>query len=223
MKHTATMEVDMSKSKAKKKPSAAGTEIKAADAATIVEDAFGNYLIRAGRLNGDFIARAFPGTGSKSQGLIAEASGTSEADAIEALKESLRARSANRTEARRWDDRSDSAIPAKEEFVEALRQMKLTDSQLAMLKALAIAGDDGMTLAASTRASGYKSEDTAMKALKRAGSLVGDFLGVESRSVAANESRDAREVLGYCIEGEAETASVWVMHDELRHAVRSAL
>lgn len=223
MKRTATMDIDMSKSKAKKKPSAAGTQIKAADAATIVEDAFGNYLIRAGRLNGDFIARAFPATGSRSQGLIAEASGTSEADAIEALKESLRARSANRTEARRWDERSDSAIPSKEEFIEALRQMKLTDSQLAMLKALAVAGDDGMTLAASTRASGYKSQDTAMKALKRAGSLVGDFLGVEPRSGAATDPKDAREVLGYLIEGESETASVWVMHDELRHAVRSVI
>ncbi len=211
----------MSKSKSKKKPSAAGTEIKAADAATIVEDAFGNYLIRAGRLNGDFIARAFPATGSRSQGLIAEASGTSEADAIEALKESLRARSATRTETRRWDDRSDSAVPSKEEFIEALRQMKLTDAQSAMLKAHAVAGDDGMTLAALTRASGYKSEDTAMKALKRAGSLVGDFLGVEIRSSAEKDPKDAREVLGYCIE--AETASVWVMHDELRHAVRSAI
>lgn len=213
----------MSKSKTKKKPSAAGTEIRAADAATIVEDAFGNYLIRAGRLNGDFIARAFPSTGSRSQGLIAEASGTSEADAIETLKESLRLRRAKRTEARRWDERSDTSIPSREEFVEALRQMKLTDAQLAMLKAHAVAGDDGMTLAALTRASGYKSEDTAMKALKRAGSLVGDFLGVETRPDAAKDPKDAREVLGYCIKGDAETASVWVMHDEMRHAVRSAV
>jgi hypothetical protein len=210
----------VSKSKTKKKPSAAGTEIRAADAATIVEDAFGNYLIRAGRLNGDFIARAFPATGSKSQGLIAEASGTSEADAIETLKENLRVRGTKRTEARRWEERSDISIPSKEEFIEALRHMKLTDSQLAMLKAHAVAGDDGMTLAALTRASGYKSEDTAMKALKRAGSLVGDFLGVKTRSGAEKDITDAREVLSYCIE--AETASVWVMHDELRHAVRSA-
>ncbi|WP_420556977.1 hypothetical protein [Roseovarius sp.] len=213
----------MSKKKSKNKPGAAGTEIKPADAATIVEDAFGNYLIRAGRLNGDFIARAFPATGSRSQGLIAEASGTSEADAIEALKENLRARSANRTEARRWDERSDTSIPGKEEFIEALRQMKLTDAQLAMLRAHAVAGDDGMTLAALTRASGYKSEDTAMKALKRAGSLVGDFLGLDPRSDAANDPRDAREVLGYLVEADTETASVWVMHTELRNAVRSSI
>lgn len=213
----------MSKNKSKNKPGAAGTEIKPADAATVVEDAFGNYLIRAGRLNGDFIARAFPATGSRSQGLIAEASGTSEADAIEALKENLRARSANRTQARRWDERSDTSIPGKEEFIEALRQMKLTDAQLAMLRAHAVAGDDGMTLAALTRASGYKSEDTAMKALKRAGSLVGDFLGLNPRSDAANEPRDAREVLGYLVEADTETASIWVMHTELRNAVRSAI
>lgn len=213
----------MSKSKLKKKASAAGTEIKTSDAATIVEDAFGNYLIRAGRLNGDFIARAFPAMGSKSQGLIAEATGTSEADAIETLKESLRIRSATRTQARRWDERSDTAIPSKAEFIEALRQMKMTDAQLAMLKAHAVAGENGMTLAALTRASGYKSQDTALKALKRAGSLVGDFLGVDIQPDAANDKKDAREVLGYPIEGDTDAASVWVMHDELRDAVRSAV
>lgn len=223
VKRTASKDIDMSKSKTKKKSRAAGTEIKAADAATIVEDGFGSYLIRAGRLNGNFVARAFPETGSRSQGLIAEASGTSEADAIEALKEILRIRGAERTEARRWEGRSDISIPSKEEFSEALGQMKLTDAQLAMLKAHAIAGDDGMSMAALTRAAGYKSEDTAVKALKRAGSHVADFLGVETQTDAANDQKDAREILGYCIEGDAETASVWVMHDELRHAVRSII
>lgn len=213
----------MSKRKAKKKASAAGTEIKAADAATIVEDAFGNYLIRAGRLNGNFIARAFPATGSRSQGLIAEASGTSEADAIETLKERLRIRDAERAEARRWEGRSDISIPSKEEFTEALGQMRLTEAQLAMLKAHAFAGDNGMTPTALTRASGYNSEDTAVKALKRAGSHLADFLGVETQTDSANDQKDAREILGYCIEGDSETASVWVMHDELRHAVRSTI
>ncbi len=215
--------MNVSKSETKTKAGVAKPEIRSVDAATIVEDAFGNYLIRAGRLNGNFIARAFPSAGSNSQGLIAEASGTSEADAIETLKESLRIRGAKRMEARRWDERSDTSVPSKEEFIEALRQMKLTDAQSAMLKAHAVTGDDGMTPAALTRASGYKSEDTAMKALKRAGSLVADFLGVDTRSDEAKAPQDAREVLGYCVEGDAETASVWVMHDELRHAVRSAI
>lgn len=213
----------MSKSKTKKKPGTAGTKIKTVDAATIIEDAFGNYLIRAGRLNGDFIARAFPAAGSRSQGVIAEASGTSESDAIETLKESLRIRGAQRTEARRWEERSDIPIPSQAEFSEALCHMKLTDAQLAMLKAHAFAGDNGMTLAALTRASGYKSEDTAMKALKRAGSHIASFLGVESLSDASDDQRDVRNILGYCIDGDAETASVWVMHDELRHAVRSTI
>lgn len=211
----------VSKYKKRKQAGEAESRVRKADVATIVEDEFENYLIRAGRLSGNFIARAFPKANSKSQGLIAEASGTSEADAIEALKETLRTRGAQRTKARRRDERSGASIPSKEEFVEALRQTRFTDAQMAMLKAHAISGEDGMTLAALTRAAGYKSPDTAMKALKRAGSLVGDYLGADTRSSDQSDQYDERDVLGYCIESDADVSPVWVMHEELRQAVYS--
>ncbi|WP_103764529.1 hypothetical protein [Roseovarius confluentis] len=213
----------MSKKKSGKQRGSKESVRSATDVGTIIEDEFGHYRIRAGRLNGDFIARAFPKSSSNSQGLIAEASGTSEADAVEALKEVLTSRSKKHTEERRWEERSATAVPSKEEFIEALRQTSLTEPQVAMLKAHAIAGERGMSLAALGRAAGYKSQDTVLRTFKRAGSLVSDFLGVEIQSDRANDRQDARQVLGYCVETDTDTAALWVMHSELRDAIREAL
>ena len=93
-----------------KKPRAAskahGTET---DLGKIIEEEFGRYRIRAGRLSGNFVARAFPKLGSNSQGLMAEAAGASGEEAIEALKDRLRERDVQRTAARRWEPRGPSS------------------------------------------------------------------------------------------------------------------
>lgn len=211
------------KSTGKKRAVAHKSGQNATDVTSIVEDEFGNYRIKAGRLKGNFIARAFPKSGSNSQGLMAEASGASESDAIAALKVMLGDRTAQRTAARRWELRSDISVPSKEEFIEALRQTNLTDAQLAMLKAQAIAGEEGLTKTDLMNAAGYKSQDTAIKVLAKAGALVVDFLGVELTSEDAADQQDATRVLGFRQKTGQDERILWVMHEEMRHAVRATL
>ena len=80
------------------------------DAASILEDEYGNYRIRAGRLSGNFVARAFPKSVNENKGLMAEASGSSEQEAISALKILLDERGAQRVAARRWEQRSEISV-----------------------------------------------------------------------------------------------------------------
>lgn len=213
----------MAKSKAKNPAGGSTSKGNGTDVSSIVEDEFGNYRIRAGRLSGNFIARAFPKPGSNSQGLMAEASGASEGEAIAALKVLLGEREAQRTAARRWELRSRVSVPSKEEFVEALGQTKLSATQLSMLKAQAIAGEKGLTATALMNAAGYRSQDTAIKVLARAGALVADFLGVEILPDEAPGQHEAARVLGFREEGRQDSSALWVMHEELRHAVWSTL
>ena len=100
------------------------------DASAIVEAEFGRYRIKAGRLTGNFVARAFLKGRSNGHGMMAEASGGSEDEAIAALKSLLSDREDQRTEARRWEQRSNISVPSQEEFVEALQQTNLTENQL---------------------------------------------------------------------------------------------
>ena len=163
----------------------------------IVEDEFGNYKIRAGQLNGVFVARAFPKHSARSQGLMAEAKGASETDAIEALKSLLSEREEGRSAARRWEARSDSSVPTQEEFIEALRQTNLSPSQRSMLKAEALAGEDGLVAVSIMNAGGYKSRDAAIKALSKAGILIADFIGLDLPDGDKEGMDPALGVLGY--------------------------
>lgn len=212
----------MARSKTKKAVSAKSRST-SVDLSSIVEDEFGNYRIRAGRLSGNFVARAFPKTGAMSQGLMAEATGASEIEAIAELKSLLGERDAKRTAARRWELRSNISVPSKEEYVEALRQTKLSEPQLSMLKAQAIAGEKGLTTIALMNAAGYKSRDMAIKVMVRAGALVGDFLGVEVQSDDSPERYQAACVLGFREETRQDAPEIWIMHEELRHAVWATL
>lgn len=186
---------------------------------SIVEDEFGNYKIRAGQLNGVFVARAFPRHSAKSQGLMAEAKGKSEDDAIEALKTLLTEREAERTAARRWEARSDTTVATQEEFFEALRQSNLSAAQRSMLKALALAGEDGLVAVSIMNAGGYKSQDAAIKALAKAGALIADFIGLEAPAADKAGSEHAIAILGYRSSEDVEAPLHLIMHEELREAV----
>ena len=192
------------------------------DAASILEDEYGNYRIRAGRLSGNFVARAFPKSINDNKGLMAEATGASEKEAIAALKILLDERGAERVAARRWDQRSEISVPSVEEFTEALRQAALSEPQMAMLKTQAFAGGEGLTMAKLMHAAGYRSEATASKVYARAGALIADYLGVDLTSVETEDKNDAARVFGYLEDGEAETPALMVMHEEMRHAVIAA-
>lgn len=189
----------------------------------IVEDEFGHYRIRAGRLSGNFVARAFPNSSSSGQGLIAEAQGSSQDDAIAALKALLGEREVQRVAARRWEPRSNISVPSQEEFAEALQQTDLSKVQQSMLKAQAIAGVAGLTKAALMNAAGYRSQDTAVKAFAKAGALVAKFLGVELQSEDEPDGFGPIRVLAVRQEGERDAPAIWIMHEELRRAVWATL
>jgi hypothetical protein len=214
------MENTLSKttSKKTKKVNASGI-----GATPIVEDEFGNYKIRAGQLNGDFVARAFPKHSAKSQGLVAEAKGTSETDAIEVLKSMLSERESDRTAARRWEERSDSSVATQEEFLEALRQTSLSASQHAILKAQALAGEDGLVAVAIMNAGGYKSQDAAIKSLAKAGVLMADYIGLDLSAGDKDGLNTAIGVVGYRKTAEVDVPLHLVLHKELREAVWQTL
>lgn len=196
---------------------------KTADVADIVEAEHAKYRIRAGFLGGSYVARAFPKPPSKAQGLIAEAAGDSEQAAITALKAMIEARDVQRMGVRRWDEISSVSVPNEEEFVEALYQTALTRSQIAMLKAHAFAREDGLTFDQLARAAGYKSRETAAKVFCKAGDLIADYLGIEIDQDALPDREGSAHVLAFKSIQVEDAPTVWVMHSELRQAVRITL
>lgn len=198
-------------------------EIRRADVVGIVEADHGKYRIKAGQLGGIFVARAFPKPPTRAQGLIAEAEGDTEEAAIAALKTKIEARDVQRESVRRWDEHADVSVPNEEEFVEALQQTPLSRPQIAMLKAHAFARDEGLTMSQMARAAGYKSRDTAAKVFRKAGDLIADYLGIEIDEEANRDREGAALLLAFkYIQGE-DVPTVWVMHPELRDAVKLAL
>lgn len=191
----------------------------AIEPSAIIEDQFGNYRIRAGRLSGNFVARAFPKAGSNSQGLMAEAFGASEEEAIANLKQTLTAREARRSAARRWEPKVGISVPTREEYAEALRQTNLTEAQLSMLKAHAIAGERGLTAVALMNAAGYQSKEKAAKLFEKVGAIVVDFLGLEVTPDKGEGHTDAARALVYREISDKDARNASVMHEELRHAV----
>lgn len=214
------MEKDLAKTNVEKSRK---TRVVGIGTGRIVEDEFGNYKIRAGQLNGEFVARAFPKHSAKSQGLMAEAKGTSETDAIEILKSLLSERETNRTAARRWEARSGSSVATQEEFLEALRQTHLSAAQQSMLKAHALAGEDGLVAVSMMNAGGYKSQDAAIKALVKAGILMADFIGLDLLEGDKIGPETALGVLGYRCTADTEVPLHLILHTELREAVWQTL
>lgn len=194
-----------------------------ADVSGIVEVEHAKYQIKAGRLAGTFVARAFPKQSAKAQGVIAEASGDSESTAIAALMSLIAARDVKRSEDRRWDSRSELAIPSEIEFVEALGQVRLTQAQVAMLRALAIA-DEGLSYGQLAHSAGYKSKETGAKVFKRIGELIADYLTIQ---ISDDDASGAPGPVRLLAVGDTSTNDdapvIWKMHDELRIAVRTAL
>ncbi len=210
------MEKSLAKTKEDKKR---GPGARFASVGGIVEDEFGNYKIRAGRLNGVFVARAFPRHSARSQGLMAETTGKSETDAIASLKSLLAEREEKRVTTRRWEERSQSSVPTQEEFLEALFQTNLSAAQRSILKAHALSGEDGLVAVSIMNAGGYKSQDAAIKALAKTGLLMADFIGLELPKANGQLPNPALRVLGFQKSKEADAALHLVLHQELRDAI----
>ena len=184
----------------------------------------GRYQIKSGRLSGEYVARAFPKPPTNARGLIAEATGATEEAAIAALHDVIDAREIRRTQDRRVEPRTRSAVPGTEEYVEAIGQITLSRPQRAMLTALALANGDGLTEMGMASAAGYKSRASANRAFAAAGLLIASYLSVEAPSDVMTSEHEGTTFLGY--RGEQrndEDPGNWILHAELREAVRTAL
>ena len=194
-----------------------------ADVSGVIEVEFGKYLIKAGILSGNCVARAFPKPPAKTQAMIADAVGDTPALAIEALKDFLEERDKKRSDQRRLEGNSGTLVPSEREYAEALRQIRLTPAQVTMLKALTIAGKEGLTVGHLSQAAGYKSREASIKVFKKIGLLVAEYLELELPEAGSAQNDGAAQVLAYShIESDDEPAT-WIMHQELRDAVRSVL
>lgn len=177
------------------------------------------YQVKSGWLAGTFVARAFPKPPTKARGMIAEATGATEEAAIAALHDLIDARENRRTDGRRDDPKAGIAVPGTEEYVEAIRQVGLSRPQCAMLTALSLAGEDGLTVLRMADAAGYKSDAAANRAFVAAGLLIADCLSVETPTHATSGDPEYAAILGY----RRDETGNWILHPELREAVRLAL
>ena len=202
------------------------TKAKAEKPKTTPDIQFGEhsrYQIKSGLLAGTFVARAFAKPPTKARGMIAEATGATEEAAITALHALLDAREDRRTGERRRDTTQGIDVPSIEEYAEAVRQITLSAPQRAMLTALSLAGDDGLTDERMAHAAGYKSESSANRSFSAAGVLIADYLASGDAPVSTDTAAPT-VLLGFrgATDGGAETGP-WVLHPELRAAVDQTL
>ena len=182
------------------------------------------YQIKSGWLSGTFVARAFPKPPTTARGMIAEATGATEEAAIAALHAVIDAREDRRTGERRKCPQNGVDVPSIEEYVEAVRQLTLSGPQRAMLRALSLAGDDGLTDARMAYAAGYKSESSANRSFVATGLLIAEYLSAGSQTDDAPGTPDGTALLGFRgVTATEEDAGNWILHPELRQAVRLAL
>jgi hypothetical protein len=198
--------------------------VKPKEAPAILQGEHGRYQIKSGWLAGSFVARAFPKAPTKARGMIAEATGATEEAAIAALHEVIDARENRRTADRRRDAQTGIDVPSIEEYVEAVRQITLSGPQCAMLKALSLAGEDGLADARMASAAGYKSQSSANRSFAATGLLIAEYLSAASQAGDTADASEGTALLGFRGAGaNDEDAGNWILHRELREAVRLAL
>lgn len=184
---------------------------------------YGRYQIKSGLVAGVYTARAFVKPPTKSRGLLAEATGKTEETAIAALYSAIDAREFSQSKDRRTDSNTGTRIPTSDEYIEALNTIKLTKPQWAMMMALSLAKADGVTEEKVASAGSYRSTASALKALASAGLMIAEYLSTETATKVPRKSLDGVILIGFCSNcGNEEKPKNWIMHPELRTAVRIA-
>ncbi|WP_319545750.1 hypothetical protein [Ruegeria conchae] len=194
-----------------------------ADVSGVIEEEFGKYLIKAGILSGNSVARAFPRPPAKTQAMIADAVGETPEMAIEALKEILEERDKKRNDQRRLEENTGTLVPSEREYIEALRQVRFTPAQVTMLRALSIAGKEGLTIGQLSQAAGYKSREASIKVFKKAGLLIAEYLELDIPQPGPEQNDGAAQIVAFSHIESDDKPATWIMHEELRCVVRSVL
>lgn len=194
-----------------------------AEVPAIMVGEHGRYQIKSGRLAGEYVARAFPKPPTNARGMIAEATGATEEAAIAALHDKIDAREAQRTGDRRVEPLTGATVPSIEEYVEAIGQVALSRPQRAILLALSLAGEDGLSEQGMANAAGYKTPASANRSFAGVGLLIASYLSAETAQDGSNSDLEGTSVLGFRGEPRQEgDPGNWILHAELRDAVRSA-
>jgi hypothetical protein len=205
----------------RKMPKVKKSAEKPKEAPAILLGEHSRYQIKSGWLAGTFVARAFPKPPTTARGMIAEATGATEEAAISALHKVIDAREDRRTGERRRDPQNGVDVPSVEEYAEAVRQVTLSGPQRAMLTALSLAGDDGLTDSRMAYAAGYKSESSANRSFVATGLLIAEYLSAGSQADDAPGTPEATALLGFRgVTAKEEDTGNWILHPELRQAVR---
>lgn len=209
--------------KTKAKPNKAKVD-KTAVRSPIRVSEHGRYQIKSGLLAGTFVARAFAKPPTQARGMIAEASGATEDAAITALQDVIDARETRQIQSRRTDPDTKLSVPSVEEYTEALGHVALTRPQQAILKALSVAGAEGLTDLEMTNGSGYKSVASANKSLASAGRLIAKYLSFQTPSKMPSAVLEGSSVVAF--RGpppDEKDPGNWTLHPELCDAVKATL
>jgi hypothetical protein len=181
---------------------------------TVTEATHENYVIKAGVLDGEYIARAFEAD-RKMRGAYMQATGDTAEDAIELLKVMLAAAGSKARSQRRWDEAVRIFVPTELEYRTALRALPLSDNETAMLRAHALAGHRGMTAGELGATIGYD-HNAANAQYCKIGTRFGHYIKVDFPQMnRKNADRICTAALATKGDPRADGAWVWVMHPEL--------
>jgi len=210
----------LSKSK-KNKSSTQTSKLNKNVAVLTMESECTHYQIKAGWMDGAYIARAFLKQPTTPRGIIAEASGTTQEKAIDALNKIIQDRNTSWIKRRRIDPETGMTIPTTEEYADAIHQAVLALPQSSMLLALAQAGDEGLSEIKLAQAAGYKSISYATRSMEKIAFILAACLSASNeRNLNTLGGNESCTILGTCRISDAEKLTeTWVLHSELREAV----
>lgn len=184
----------------------------------------GRYTIRAGVLNGKPTARAFLTGARQGSGFQLEEVADTVELAIDAARTALNTRDADARAERRqlpngW------AVPTQAEFQAALSGLggsQVSEAQMRMLLAHAHAGDKGLTASELAEAAGYVDYSAANLQYGKLGAEIAAYLGAPLPPSELRAGLDvATGVLAVSGTPRDDGSFVWVMHRELRDALRT--
>lgn len=184
---------------------------------------YGKFMLKAGQLSGVWTARAFLRQGTGGRGFAHEATGKDADTAIEALKAQIDDEAGQRRGRRRHDETMGFDVPTTEDYTDGLRGAPLTEKQLVMLRAHAAAADAGLTAEELADIAGYRNPNTANLHYGKAGRLMAEAMDVTAPDVKQGEDMALTGILARGGPVREDGEFVWVMHPELREAVKAVL
>lgn len=181
------------------------------------------FIIKSGQLSGKWVARAFHKSPGATRGITHETTGSDRDSAILALTQLIDTEAGEQRGLRRHDDALDFDVPTAQEYAMAIRGSDLTDKQVAMLRAHAASGEQGMTAGELAAVAGYKNQSSANLHYGKCGRLLAEAIDLEAPQVRSGDEKALTGIIASAGPAREDEALVWIMHPELREAVEKVL